>query len=76
MSALRSALRWPVARRNLLIALVVGTVLTAVNQWEVLVRQELTNPLIARVFANYLIPFVVSTVSAAVNCGAPPPGAT
>ncbi|MCI0628883.1 MAG: hypothetical protein L0387_45770 [Acidobacteria bacterium] len=53
--------------RSALIALVVGSLLTAVNQYEILLRGPYTSPLRIKVMFNFLVPFLVSSVSAAVN---------
>jgi NADH:ubiquinone oxidoreductase subunit 6 (subunit J) len=53
--------------RNVLIALAVGCVLSATNQWDAIVREPPNARLGAKIFANFLIPFVVSSVSAALN---------
>lgn len=56
-----------VLRRNLLIALVVGTLLSAANQWDVVLREPMSARLGAKLFFNFVIPFAVSSVSAALN---------
>lgn len=43
------------------VALVVGTILTAINQGTVIANGDLTWALWARVAANYTVPFVVSS---------------
>jgi hypothetical protein len=63
----RSARRPAVARRCLIIALVVGSILTAVNQWEAFVRTSGGGFPWIRVAANYLVPFVVSNLGAMVS---------
>lgn len=57
------------------VALVVGTILTAVNQATVIVSADLSPVLIARIVANYLVPFVVSSIGylAAGRAEDPPP---
>lgn len=49
-------------RRTLLIALVVGTVLTAINQLDVIVRGDATTVTAVKCGLNYLVPFVVSNL--------------
>lgn len=44
------------------IALVVGTLLTVVNQFAVLASGDHTPATLARVLANYAIPYIVSSV--------------
>ena len=51
-------------RRTLVIALVVGTLLTLINQGHVIAGGEATSATWARMGANYLIPFVVSSIGA------------
>lgn len=63
-------LRWALAvclqpaslRRTVRIALVVGVVLTAVNQWDVLAGGRFTWLTAAKIAANFLVPFVVSNL--------------
>lgn len=43
-------------------ALVVGSILTAVNQGTVIFGGNMSPALIARVAANYLVPFFVSSI--------------
>lgn len=56
-----------VVRRNLLIAAIVGCALSVANQYEVIARAQFTSSLGVKVFFNFLIPFIVSSISAAVN---------
>lgn len=49
-------------RRTLLIALVVGTVLTAINQLDVILRGDSTAATAVKCGLNYLVPFIVSNV--------------
>ena len=57
----------PVLRRNLTIALIVGCVLSVANQYDLLLRAPLTASLLVKLFFNFLVPFIVSSSSAAVN---------
>ena len=54
----------PVLRRALLTSLVVGTVLTLINQGDALVTTTLTPVLIWKIPLTYFVPFAVSTYSA------------
>jgi hypothetical protein len=56
-----------VLKRNLLIAALVGSLLSLVNQYDVLRGASFTSPLFVKLLFNYLIPFAVSSLSAAVN---------
>ena len=60
----RSATRPAIARRCAIIALVVGTLLSAVNQWDALTGGRIDRTLVLRVFANYPVPFIVSNLGA------------
>lgn len=53
--------------RNLLMALIVGSVLSVANQLDVVLTQPLTSRLVMKLVFNFLIPFAVSSVSAALN---------
>lgn len=61
---LRSARRPRVLRRCSLIAVAVGTLLTLVNQFDVLATGRVDLALGGKIVANYLIPFVVSNLGA------------
>lgn len=64
---LRFVLCWKVLYKNLLIALTVGTILTAANQYDVLARDPMSARLAVKILFNFAVPFVVSSVSAVVN---------
>ena len=66
-SALRYVFRKDVLRRCSGIALVVGCILTAANQYDALLQGPLTAKLAAKIAVNFLVPFVVSSTSAAMN---------
>lgn len=59
----RSARRPAVFRRCSLIALVIGSLLTFVNQFDAL-TSGITAPTALGIIANYLIPFIVSNLGA------------
>jgi hypothetical protein len=59
------ALRYPpVLRRSLATALIVGTVLTAINQGDQLLAGQLTGTLAWKIPLTYCVPFLVSTSGA------------
>jgi len=58
----RRVLRW-----NLLIALITGSVLSLANQLDVILRGPIDLRLGLKLFFNFLIPFTVSSTSAAIN---------
>ncbi len=62
---LRCAVRHvPVVSRSALIALIVGTVLTAINQGDVLFTGHVTVALLWKIPLTYAVPFVVATLGA------------
>ncbi len=66
----RNACRPPVFQRCGAIALAVGTLLSLVNQGDLIVAGRFDNVLALRILGNYLIPFVVSNLGAMTS---PPP---
>lgn len=60
--ALRIVLRPEHLRRTLTIALVVGTILTAINQADVIAGGDATLVTWIKTAANYCVPFVVSNL--------------
>ena len=64
----RCALRHrPLLRRSLYAALVVGTVLTLLNQGDTLLSGEWSNALYWKIPLTYSVPFIVSTYGALTN---------
>ncbi|MFL5871798.1 MAG: nitrate/nitrite transporter NrtS [Solirubrobacterales bacterium] len=49
-------------RRTIRIALVVGTILTLINQLDVILRGEATAVTAAKAALNYCVPFIVSNL--------------
>lgn len=66
----RSARRPAIFRRCALIALLVGTLLTVVNQLDVITGVRADPAFALRVAANYLVPFVVSNLGAMASLSA------
>jgi hypothetical protein len=56
-----------VLKRNVTIALIVGCVLSLANQYDLLLRTPMNTRLAAKIFFNFLVPFIVSSASAAAN---------
>lgn len=70
ISAVRYVLSGRVLRGNLLIALIVGSLLTLANRFDVILRGAIHASLLVKICFNFAIPFVVSSVSAYANrCG-------
>jgi len=67
MDGIRYILRPDVLRRNCLLAIIVGCLLTAANQLDVLLTGPFTYRLAIKILANFLIPLVVSSISALIN---------
>ena len=54
----------PVLRRAVYISLVVGTILTIINQGDVLLAGAITPLVVAKILLTYAVPYSVSTFSA------------
>jgi hypothetical protein len=54
----------PVLRRAITIALVVGTILTIINQGDILLRGAITLLVVVKICLTYTVPYTVSTASA------------
>ena len=65
--ALRIILQPQHLRRTLTIALVVGTLLTAINHADVIARGDANAATLAKAALNYLVPFVVSNLGLLVG---------
>lgn len=63
-SWLQTARRSDVAKRALKVALVVGTILTAINQGDLLLAGEWTLTVLTKIALTYLVPYCVSTFAA------------
>ena len=66
-SSIQYILSPQVLKRSLMIALVVGFVLSLVNQLDILLHEPMTLRIAAKIFMNFLVPFIVSSVSALLN---------
>ena len=58
---------WPKLRRSLLTALVVGTLLVAINQGNIILRGDFPAALYWKIPLTYSVPFLVATWGALVN---------
>jgi hypothetical protein len=70
-----AALYPPVLRRSLITALLVGTVLTAINQGDRLARWDVNGTVVLKMGLTYCVPFLVST-SGALGAGRLDPSLT
>jgi hypothetical protein len=57
----------PAPRRTITIALVVGTILTAINHADVIARGDASPATLAKAALNYLVPFIVSNLGLLVG---------
>ena len=68
MKCARCAYRhWPMLRRSILTAVVVGTIITALNQGNVIVGGNWVNELFWKIPLSYMVPFSVATYIALSN---------
>ena len=68
IKCLKCALRhWPMLRRSLIASMVVGTVLTALNQGDAILSGELSGALAWKIPLTYCVPFIVATYGALSN---------
>ncbi len=54
----------PVFRRSLMLSVIVGSLLTFINQGDILLRGSITALVVLKICLTYIVPFCVSTVSA------------
>ena len=57
----------PMLRRSLIVSIVVGTVLTLLNQGDLLIAGDWTEPLYWKIPLTYCVPFMVATYGALSN---------
>ena len=62
-----AVIHWPTVRRSFLISLIVGTLLTAINQGTLLVQGDLPARLAWQVPLTYVVPYCVATIGAVLN---------
>jgi len=67
IGAWRYVTTWSVLQRSLIIALVVGCLLSVANQLDVILREPMNARLGIKILMNFIIPFLVSSVSALLN---------
>ena len=58
---------WPMLKKSLAACVVVGTLLTALNQGDILLAGEWNNSLWWKIPLTYTVPFMVATYGAMVN---------
>lgn len=68
LRCLRCALMYgPLVRRSLIISLIVGTILTAINQGNVLLAGDFPSQLAWKIPLTYAVPYCVATAGAILN---------
>lgn len=65
-NALRQCVDGPVLRRSLVVSAIVGTILTAINQGDVILAGDM--PTLWKVALTYVVPFCVATYGAYSAC--------
>ncbi|MEP3051829.1 MAG: nitrate/nitrite transporter NrtS [Erythrobacter sp.] len=60
--ALKQCGKWPVLKRSLAVAIVVGTILIAINHGDVILNGG--SPALWKIPLTYLVPFLVATYGA------------
>lgn len=51
---------WPMIKRSIKVALVVGTILVTINQYDVIFDDTIDTTLLTKLLLTYLVPFCVS----------------
>ncbi len=62
-----SLLHWPLLKRSFIASLVVGTILTLLNQGDVLLTGQWSSAFYWKIPLTYCVPFLVATYGALVN---------
>ena len=60
-------LHWPMLKRSATASLVVGTILTALNQGDLLLSAQWSNSFYWKIPLTYCVPFLVATYGALTN---------
>ena len=61
----------PMLRRSFLVAIIVGTILTAINQGNIIAAGDIPAALFWKVPLTYCVPFAVATTGALLNARSP-----
>ena len=65
-TAMRQCIDAPILKRSIVVALIVGTVLCAINQGDIILAGEI--PVLWKVALTYIVPFCVATYGAYSAC--------
>jgi len=63
----------PMLRRSFVVAIIVGTILTAINQGNIVAAGDLPASLYWKIPLTYCVPFAVATTGALLNARSPIP---
>ncbi|TMF08596.1 MAG: hypothetical protein E6I38_07215 [Chloroflexi bacterium] len=58
---------WPLVRRSAIVALIVGTILTAINQGNIILGGDIPASLYWKIPLTYAVPYCVATTGALLN---------
>ena len=58
---------WPLVRRSAIVALIVGTILTAINQGNIILGGDFPASLYWKIPLTYAVPYCVATTGALLN---------
>ena len=67
-SILEIAFRWPVVRRALVLAIVVGAILIVINHGHCMMAGKFSSGCLASCLLTLLVPYCVSTISSVLAC--------
>jgi len=68
LRCLRCAITYgPLVRRSLIVALIVGTILTAINQGNIILNGDFPPSLYWKIPLTYAVPYCVATTGAILN---------
>ena len=68
LRCLRCALTYgPLMRRSFMVAVIVGTILTAINQGNIILRGDFPQSLYWKIPLTYAVPYCVATTGAILN---------
>ena len=62
-----SLIHWPMLKRSAAASIVVGTILTALNQGDLLISGQWSSALFWKIPLTYCVPFIVATYGALTN---------
>ncbi|MDG2126490.1 MAG: nitrate/nitrite transporter NrtS [Fuerstiella sp.] len=64
---MKNAFQWPVVRRALILAVIVGTLLIGINHGSCIARGHFNSSCLVQSVLTFLVPYFVSTVSSVLT---------